>query len=145
MNVSAMSFYAKISDPLVGGTYMTLMNTISNLGFSWIKTYFLWLMDVLTWNSCILPNTFNSTVGVSNNFCQDSIAKEKCVKAGGSCVTHMDGFFIEVLFGIVFAAFWYFFGRRTIKSLQNSPIKSWHVLSNRPDHPDSIGFEQPRV
>ena len=27
-----MAFTAKISDPAVGGTYMTLLNTITNLG-----------------------------------------------------------------------------------------------------------------
>ena len=29
-----MAFTAKISDPAVGGTYMTLLNTITNLGKS---------------------------------------------------------------------------------------------------------------
>ena len=32
MFVSVMSFNAKISDPSIGGTYMTYLNTISNLG-----------------------------------------------------------------------------------------------------------------
>ena len=29
-----MAFYAKVSDPAIGGTYMTLLNTMSNLGES---------------------------------------------------------------------------------------------------------------
>ena len=32
MFVSAMAFFARVSDPLIGGTYMTLLNTLSNLG-----------------------------------------------------------------------------------------------------------------
>ena len=32
MFVAMMAFYAKISDPLIGGTYMTLLNTITNFG-----------------------------------------------------------------------------------------------------------------
>jgi MFS transporter, PAT family, solute carrier family 33 (acetyl-CoA transportor), member 1 len=32
MYVSLMSFFAQISDPKIGGTYMTLLNTLSNLG-----------------------------------------------------------------------------------------------------------------
>ena len=32
MFVAQMAFYAKISDPLIGGTYMTLLNTVTNLG-----------------------------------------------------------------------------------------------------------------
>jgi PAT family acetyl-CoA transporter-like MFS transporter 1 len=27
-----MAFHAKISDPAIGGTYMTLLNTLANLG-----------------------------------------------------------------------------------------------------------------
>jgi PAT family acetyl-CoA transporter-like MFS transporter 1 len=32
MFVSQMAFFAKVSDPKIGGTYMTLLNTLSNLG-----------------------------------------------------------------------------------------------------------------
>ena len=32
MFVSIMAFFAQVSDPAVGGTYMTLLNTITNLG-----------------------------------------------------------------------------------------------------------------
>jgi len=34
MFVPLMAFYAKVSDPVIGGTYMTLLNTVSNLGTS---------------------------------------------------------------------------------------------------------------
>nr|KAG5698987.1 hypothetical protein BaRGS_033500 [Batillaria attramentaria] len=30
--VAQMAFHAKISDPIIGGTYMTLLNTVANLG-----------------------------------------------------------------------------------------------------------------
>ena len=32
MFMSQMSFFAKVSDPVIGGTYMTVLNTISNIG-----------------------------------------------------------------------------------------------------------------
>lgn len=32
MFVSQMAFFAKVSDPKIGGTYMTLLNTLTNLG-----------------------------------------------------------------------------------------------------------------
>jgi PAT family acetyl-CoA transporter-like MFS transporter 1 len=32
MFVSQMAFFAKVSDPKIGGTYMTLLNTLANLG-----------------------------------------------------------------------------------------------------------------
>ena len=38
MFVSVMAFFAKVSDPAVGGTYMTLLNTVTNLGGNWPST-----------------------------------------------------------------------------------------------------------
>ena len=32
MFTAIMGFHAKISDPAIGGTYMTLLNTLTNLG-----------------------------------------------------------------------------------------------------------------
>lgn len=53
MFVAIMAFFAKISDPAVGGTYMTLLNTVTNLGNNWPITAVLWLVDILTWRDCI--------------------------------------------------------------------------------------------
>lgn len=52
MFVAAMSFFAKISDPSIGGTYMTLLNTLCNLGGIWPATVALWLVDPLTYRQC---------------------------------------------------------------------------------------------
>lgn len=53
MYVSVMAFNAKVSDPLIGGTYMTLLNTVSNLGGNWPSTVALWLVDPLTVKECV--------------------------------------------------------------------------------------------
>lgn len=52
MFVSGMAFHAKISDPVIGGTYMTLLNTVSNLGGVWPSSLSLWAVDSLTWKTC---------------------------------------------------------------------------------------------
>lgn len=65
MFVAVMAFFAKISDPAVGGTYMTFLNTLSNLGGNWANTVILWLVDVLTWKQC----TRHDKTVVENNFC----------------------------------------------------------------------------
>lgn len=57
MFVAVMAFFAKISDPAVGGTYMTLLNTICNLGGNWPTSIVLWLVDVLTWKECIISSS----------------------------------------------------------------------------------------
>lgn len=53
MFVAIMAFHARISDPRVGGTYLTLLNTVTNLGGNWCQTLALWLVDGLTWSSCV--------------------------------------------------------------------------------------------
>jgi len=51
-----MAFNARISDPCVGGTYLTLLNTLTNLGGHWCQTLALWLVDGLTWTNCLGAN-----------------------------------------------------------------------------------------
>lgn len=48
MFVTQMAFYARISDPAMGGTYMTLLNTLSNLGSMWPPTVTFFLIDYTT-------------------------------------------------------------------------------------------------
>ena len=38
MFVAQMAFYNRVSDPKIGGTYMTMLNTLSNLGGQWPGT-----------------------------------------------------------------------------------------------------------
>ena len=44
-----MAFFARISDPAIGGTYMTFLNTLTNLGNMWPGSFTLWFVDFLTW------------------------------------------------------------------------------------------------
>lgn len=59
MFITIMSFFARISDPRFGGTNMTLLNTISNLGLSWTSTAALRMMDLLTNTECSSDSTNN--------------------------------------------------------------------------------------
>ena len=49
--VAMMAFTAKISDPAVGGTYMTLLNTITNLGMIYRLTC---ICCVALWGTCLM-------------------------------------------------------------------------------------------
>lgn len=75
MFVAVMAFFAKISDPSVGGTYMTLLNTICNLGGNWPTSIILWLVDVLTWKQCIIQNPTNN-LEFTNNTCATKTEEE---------------------------------------------------------------------
>ena len=69
-----MAFFARISDPAIGGTNMTFLNTLANLGMMWPNSFLTWsvfcsfiklllpdlpnpsflprLVDFLTWKTC---------------------------------------------------------------------------------------------
>ena len=51
---SQMEFFAKLSaeNPAFGGTYMTLLNTIANLGGSWPTPLALYLVGEFTTKTC---------------------------------------------------------------------------------------------
>lgn len=124
---------ARISDPLVGASYMTLINTLSNLGGRCVRTFFLWLVDIMTWRSCVVDDfsSFNSTMilTIQDNKCSDKNSKEICKNFGGKCVIDIDGYYIEVALNVIYGICWYFWGRKMIEYLQKLPISDWHVLS----------------
>lgn len=45
MFVAHMAFFAKVSDPAIGGTYMTFLNTVHNLGSMWATQFCLKVAD----------------------------------------------------------------------------------------------------
>ena len=59
--VAIMAFHAQISDANVGGTYMTLLNTVTNLGGNWPVTTLLSIVDDVTWKQCRRQSADNST------------------------------------------------------------------------------------
>ncbi|KAL1376731.1 hypothetical protein pipiens_004314 [Culex pipiens pipiens] len=61
MFVAVMAFLARISDPAVGETYMTLLNTLSNLGGNWPITVVLWMVD-LNQEAILLLKLINPTI-----------------------------------------------------------------------------------
>ncbi|KAK9401242.1 Acetyl-coenzyme A transporter 1-like [Crotalus adamanteus] len=114
--VAIMSFNAKVSDPLIGGTYMTLLNTVSNLGGNWPATVALWLVDPLTVKQC---------VGIQGHSCGTSAATELCSKEGGSCVITLDGYYVESIICVVLGFVWWLFLGPKLKRLQNEQPTSW--------------------
>lgn len=80
MYLGMTAFFAKVSDPRVGGTYMTLWNTVENLGGTWPATMSLWMIDLLTWKECDLSNTTiasNNTYNAAfNTTCLDDVSEK---------------------------------------------------------------------
>lgn len=68
MLVAALSFFSRISDSRFGGTYMTLLNTLNNLGGAWTHSVSIGLVDLLTFKECSndLKNNNCSTLYLQN-------------------------------------------------------------------------------
>jgi MFS transporter, PAT family, solute carrier family 33 (acetyl-CoA transportor), member 1 len=117
----------------------------SNLGGSWVKTFFLWLVDIITWKSCLIDDAskvLNSTyLSIDSNKCADKEAIKICVNSGGKCHTDIDGYYIEVIINLVYGIIWYQWAKRTLDFLQELPINNWHVLS-KPDDDEIQDQEQ---
>jgi len=120
MFVAIMAFFAKVSDPAVGGTYMTLLNTVCNLGGNWPSTLALWSVDSLTWKSCQgSPSEGNS--------CLNPAQVLACTENGGHCATQLDGYYVESVVCIVFGFVWLRWGGKIIKQLQSKDESAWKV------------------
>ncbi|XP_064642289.1 acetyl-coenzyme A transporter 1-like [Lineus longissimus] len=120
MFVSLMAFNAKISDPAIGGTYMTLLNTVANLGGNWPTTIALSLVDNFTWKSCI---------GASGS-CDTGDLSKVCEKDGGSCMITTDGYYIESVVCVIIGIVWLVMRSRAVKNLQTLPESAWTCSSS---------------
>jgi len=100
MFVAMMGFSAKISDPRYGGTYMTLLNTIANLGGNWPSTLSLWFVEDLDWTP---PSWLCS-----------------------SCST-IDGYYVESLICMLLGFLWLKLNRRRVQRLQNLDLEAWKI------------------
>jgi len=121
------SFYNRISDPEMGGTYLTLLNTIANMGIVLPKLGMFWLMDQLTVTQCISLAGPVLPIPCSVKKAAGDPTISKCERAGGECRFWRDGFFPLsyglLLLGFVLALIY----RRYLPQLQSLPLSYWRV------------------
>ncbi|KAL5252420.1 hypothetical protein ACHWQZ_G015256 [Mnemiopsis leidyi] len=120
MFVSQMMFNARVSDVKMGGTYMTLLNTLINLSGTLPQTISLWLVDRVTSSTCVGSETVTSCY----------MDKDTCTSTGGTCSTETDGFFVLVSVGTCVALLWKWKLSKVFLRLQTQAVESWHVSSS---------------
>jgi PAT family acetyl-CoA transporter-like MFS transporter 1 len=119
--VSINAFHTQIADPLIGGTYMTTLNTISNLGGQWPRLIVLFGIDWFTSATCDVP-------GISSFSCSVAEGKQKCKDFKGTCNIHRDGYFVMGTFCVCLGLVLYFgYIKRKVQQLQVLPIRAWRV------------------
>ncbi|KUJ14501.1 uncharacterized protein LY89DRAFT_686959 [Mollisia scopiformis] len=135
MFVAISAFHARIADPVIGGTYMTLLATVSNLGGTFPRFFVLKFVDFFTSATCIPPpSTYKLDPKlrgplVTDSFsCALSAEKDRCIQGGGICDITRDGYYVMnivcVIIGIV--TFWGYIKPAAIK-LQSLPLRAWRI------------------
>jgi len=122
MFVSQGAFFAKISDTSIGGTYLTLLNTCSNLGSIWPKFIIFWAIDTITESHCALPKNNEHTAS-----CHSVKTRQACQDLNGTCKIDRDGFYYIAAFGITAGVCVLFIIRKVFAELQKAKDSSWKI------------------
>lgn len=125
--VGITAFHTQISDPIVGGTYMTLLNTISNLGGTWPRWFVLTGVDVFSVAICHIKESTREIV-IQAEECVSEPGRERCKELGGECITEVDGYYTVSLICVTIGAvllLGYIWPKA--KHLQALPLSAWRV------------------
>ncbi|KAL7751001.1 hypothetical protein RI367_003581 [Sorochytrium milnesiophthora] len=121
--VSLGAFFSQIADPVIGGTYMTLLNTFSNFGGTWPRFFILEAVDTFTSATC----SKRDAAGLEFS-CVSDEGKAHCTQLEGLCVTHRDGYYyVGTLSFIAGALLLVSFVRPNIQKLESLPPGAWRV------------------
>ncbi|KAI0730258.1 acetyl-coenzyme A transporter 1-domain-containing protein [Fomitopsis betulina] len=124
------AFHTRISDPVAGGTYMTLFATFNNLGLMWPRYFVLKGVDLFTVATCSVPS-MTTLENMPPASCVTRAAKGLCTAAGGTCTVERDGYYVmsAICIGAGFILL-VFFMIPTARRLQTIPPKEWRVRSS---------------
>ena len=139
MFVAVSAFHARIADPAIGGTYMTLLATVSNLGGTFPKYFVLKAVDLFTVATCTPAADISKLKlrdGISpitSSFsCVLEAEKHRCIEGGGTCNITRDGYYITNIVFVIIAAitYWGWIERKAL-ALQALPLRAWRVHEQR--------------
>ncbi|KAH9974660.1 acetyl-coenzyme A transporter 1 [Lactifluus volemus] len=121
------AFHARVSDPVIGGTYITLLNTFINLGHTWPKFFVLRAIDLFTIATCEVDDASNS-LAAKGVECVSEQGKTQCSAAGGTCAMERDGYYITtaicISVGLVVLVAYIV---PTARKLQVLPLTKWRI------------------
>jgi len=131
MFVSQMAFFARVSDPNIGGTYMTLLNTVSNLGGTWVKLMSLSALDYLTVREC-WGGEGKEVIEMEVVCGRDPGAVEMCKSMGGTCSIATEGYYMEVMVCTLLGLGWFYLLRKVLHRLQETREEEWQIATLSP-------------
>ncbi|KAJ5885084.1 Major facilitator superfamily domain general substrate transporter [Penicillium taxi] len=137
MFVAISAFHARIADPAIGGTYMTLLATVCNLGGTFPRFFILKMVDYFTEATCLPPTVAPSAdvlkdVLVTSAFsCALEPDKNRCIHGGGTCEVTRDGYYMTNIICVLIGTItFYFFIKPAAVKLQSLPLRAWRLTSD---------------
>ncbi|KAI0475897.1 MFS general substrate transporter [Xylariaceae sp. FL0804] len=134
MFVAVSAFHARVADPVIGGTYMTLLATVSNLGGTFPRYFVLRLVDSFTQATCHPPTEklvqaqLRGPLVTAPFSCAVQAERERCLNGGGSCEIQQDGYHIVNLLCVVVGLLTFvFYIRKKVMVLQSLPLRAWRL------------------
>ena len=135
MWVAVIAFFARISDPKMGATYMSFFTTLNSLGTRWPISLNLWLVDKITYKHCTVEsqgtnNTLNfvtNTTLLDLNNCSGKEEAESCKDGGGVCETSIEGFYILSIGCVVIGYLWFIWAGQAVRRWQEVEAVGWRV------------------
>ncbi|KAK2047894.1 acetyl-CoA transporter 1 [Colletotrichum somersetense] len=137
MFVAVSAFHARIADPVIGGTYMTLLATVCNLGGTFPRFFVLRLVDYFTVATCHPGNpadlnALKSPVITEPFSCSLQPEKERCVAGGGTCDMVRDGYYFVNIICVVFGVVTFMlYIRPRVLHLQSLPMRAWRLSPSK--------------
>ncbi|KAJ2691420.1 hypothetical protein GGH99_002435 [Coemansia sp. RSA 1285] len=138
--VGISAFITQIADPAIGGTYMTLLNTLSNFGGTWPVFFIMRAIDYFSSASCVFPAEAAPTSDTSGGggtallavrqpySCVAQEDRARCAANGGVCNVRWDGYYVvSTLCGLFALVLFFGFIRPTVLRLERLPTHVWRV------------------
>ncbi|GIX65519.1 acetyl-coenzyme A transporter 1 [Babesia caballi] len=105
VSVAFIALFAKVADPSVGGTYMTLLNTLANVGELIPQMVGLWLIDILGSGECI----------------------EQCLYTFAAKPGGTDGLYVEALLCVIAGVVFLPRYKYMLKRVESFQVDEWYV------------------
>ncbi|CBF76666.1 hypothetical protein AN4836.2 [Aspergillus nidulans FGSC A4] len=138
MFVAVSAFHARVSDPAIGGTYMTMLATVSNLGGTFPRYFILKLVDMFTEATCVPPTTNPSPGSLKGDLvtspfsCAVEPDRTRCIDGGGTCDITRDGYYMtNILCVLVGTVTFIMFIKPAVLKLQSLPLRAWRLAPGR--------------
>lgn len=140
--IPVMFFFSQISDKNFGGTYLTFLNTVSNLSRNWVNTGSLYLANFLSSKHCVFNELkFEQNINSSNltdilnevhtNFCASEDESKACVGSGGSCDVYFDPYYTQTVVCIIFGTCWVIWISRILTNLEKLPKSDFKIHQDK--------------